>query len=189
MRSNREYILVVDDGVDTADSFALLFRLWGFDALACYDGESALEAARACPPQVVLLDLAMPRMDGFRLARLLREEARCSETALIAVTGLSDAASHARAREATIEHYLLKPPDLDALRALLVWVTRRKCEPRRFQHSGPRWSNRDWVEAAGFDTGSSRVQERRLGIPPLGSIVCKEVSRCFASRSCCWPPP
>jgi CheY-like chemotaxis protein len=66
-------VLVVDDSRDSAESLALLVRLWGHEAVVTYDGPSALEAARARTPDVVLLDIAMPQMDGYQLARRLRQ--------------------------------------------------------------------------------------------------------------------
>src|SRR6476661_8368917 len=93
------HILVVDDWADGADSTVELLSLWGYDAVACYDGATALESARARRPDAVLLDLAMPRMDGFRFAGLFRGLPRCNSVPIIAVSGYSGAALHARARE------------------------------------------------------------------------------------------
>ena len=92
----RLHILVVDDVVDAADSTVELLSLWGYDALACYCGATALESAFARRPCVVLLDVAMPRMDGFQFADLFRELPLCKVIPIIAVSGYSGAAYSAR---------------------------------------------------------------------------------------------
>jgi two-component system OmpR family response regulator len=109
MDTTRTHILVVDDVADTADTTVELLTIWGYDAVACYDGATALASARLRPPGAVILDLLMPRMEGFRFAELVRELPRCGSVPLIAVSGYSSAATSARAREAGILHYLLKP--------------------------------------------------------------------------------
>jgi CheY-like chemotaxis protein len=116
-------ILVVDDLADAADSMALLLRLWGHDAEACYDGPSALEAARACRPRVVLMDVGMPRMHGFEVATRLRERPELVGILIIGVSGYADLAHRRRALAAGFDHYLVKPVELDDLRALLARVT------------------------------------------------------------------
>jgi CheY-like chemotaxis protein len=115
------HILVVDDSADGADSTVELLAIWGYDARACYTGASALESARARRPDAVLLDLAMPRMDGFQFAGLFRELPRSDSIPIIVVSGYSGAAYYARAREVGIDHYLLKPADPGRLRELLAW--------------------------------------------------------------------
>lgn len=121
MDTERLHILVVDDVADAADSTTELLGLWGYDARACYCGAAALAAARARRPDAVLLDLAMPRMDGFRFADLFRGLPLCGAVPVVAVSGYSGTAFYARARAAGIRHYLLKPTDPDQLRALLAW--------------------------------------------------------------------
>jgi CheY-like chemotaxis protein len=106
-------LLVVDDNRDAADSLAMLLGLWGHEPRVAYDGQTALRAARAEPPDAVLLDLGMPGLDGYDLARDLRP------AALIAVTGYADTAHRERAEAAGFHHFFVKPVDLDALRGLL----------------------------------------------------------------------
>jgi DNA-binding response OmpR family regulator len=106
-------LLVVDDNRDAADSLAMLLGLWGHQPRVAYDGETALRAARAEPPDAVLLDLGMPGLDGYDLARDLRP------AALIAVTGYADTAHRERAAAAGFDHFFVKPVDLDALRGML----------------------------------------------------------------------
>jgi CheY-like chemotaxis protein len=116
----RSYVLVVDDIPDAADSLADLIDLWGYHAEAHYGGPSALAAARRRPPAVVVLDIAMPRMDGFDLAVRLRELPGCARTSLIAVSGRTGDDSQARCCRLRIGHYLFKPVDSDVMRSLLA---------------------------------------------------------------------
>jgi two-component system, OmpR family, response regulator len=121
-RKNGPRVLVVDDVADTADSCVLLLRLWGYEADACYAGSTALEAARAYPPQAVLLDIGMPGMDGFEVVRRLREQPALRHTVLVALTGYANEACRVRAQESGFQHFLVKPVDPDDLRELLLHV-------------------------------------------------------------------
>jgi CheY-like chemotaxis protein len=120
MELGQIHILVVDDSVDGADSAVELLTLWEYDAHACYSGASALQSARIRRPAVVLLDLAMPHMDGFQFARLLHKLPDCESVPLIVMSGCSTAADYARAREVGVHHYLLKPSDPTRLKELLT---------------------------------------------------------------------
>jgi PAS domain S-box-containing protein len=114
-RASSRRVLVVDDNVDAADSLAILLRLEGYQVEAVYSGEDALASARADPPWVILLDLGMPGVDGFEVARQLRRQPRLDKALMIAVTGWgSDSDRHAAA-EAGFDRYLVKPVDPDAL--------------------------------------------------------------------------
>src|SRR5205823_1000103 len=79
-------VLVVDDNVDAADSLALLLRLAGQEVRVAYDGPTAVLIARAFRPQVALLDIGMPGMDGYELARRLREQPDTARPVLVALT-------------------------------------------------------------------------------------------------------
>jgi CheY-like chemotaxis protein len=81
---------VVDDNRDAANILSMLVNLWGGDARAAYDGAEALEMTVVQQPDVVLLDLAMPKMDGWQVARRLRQQTAFGDTLLIAVTGWAD---------------------------------------------------------------------------------------------------
>ena len=85
-------VLVVDDNRDAADSLSMLVNLWGNDARAAYEGVAALEMMLVQQPDVVLLDLSMPKMDGCQVARRLRQQTAFADTLLIAVTGWTDQA-------------------------------------------------------------------------------------------------
>ncbi len=111
-------VLIVDDNRDTADTLALVVRLWGLTARVAYDGAQALAALDACVPHVLLVDLGMPRLDGCELAR--RVTGRTGpRPVLVAVTGYADAGHRAMAERAGFEHFFAKPADLDRLRDLL----------------------------------------------------------------------
>lgn len=120
MTGTRPLVLIVDDLPDAADSLADLIGLWGYDAEAHYGGPSALAAALRRPPTVVLLDVAMPRMDGFAFALRLRELPGCALTALVVVSGRTDGDSQAHCCRLGIGHYLFKPVDPAAVRKLLA---------------------------------------------------------------------
>ena len=102
-------ILCVDDNHDVADSSADLFDLLGYASLACYSGASALRLVHSFSPDVCLIDLNMPGMDGDELAILLRKTSR--PLLLVAVTAMSDAASGLRITEAGFDYHVIKPFD------------------------------------------------------------------------------
>jgi CheY-like chemotaxis protein len=116
----RFHILVVDDYLDTADSTVELLTIWGYDAIACYSGAAGIESTRKRRPDAVLLDLAMPSMDGFQFARLFQKMPDCVSVPLIGMSGYSGQAYRTRARAVGIRHYLLKPVDLTCLKDLLA---------------------------------------------------------------------
>lgn len=112
-------ILVVDDLRDAADSLALLLEALGHQALAVYDGPSALQAAGRFRPQVVLLDLGLPHITGYEVAGQLRQVAGCEQPLIVAVTGYGQAEDRRRTQEAGFDAHLLKPVEPDQLLALL----------------------------------------------------------------------
>jgi CheY-like chemotaxis protein len=113
------HILVVDDNRDAADSLALLVGMWGYRAVVAYDGPSAVQAAKACAPVAILLDLGLPGMDGYEVARLLRLEDGLDGALLLAVTGYGQAADRQRTAAAGFAHHLVKPVEPEDLRRLL----------------------------------------------------------------------
>jgi CheY-like chemotaxis protein len=119
-------VLVVDDNRDCADSLSMLVNLWGNEVQTAYDGAAALAmTGGASTPDVVLLDLAMPEMDGCQMARQLRQQSRFTHTLLIAVTGWTDQAHRLLCDEAGFDHYLLKPIEVADLENLLRRARRR----------------------------------------------------------------
>ncbi|HEX5273167.1 MAG TPA: response regulator [Gemmataceae bacterium] len=117
--ARRLRVLVVDDCKDTVESMAMLLDLWGYGTRTCCDGPAALEVARAYRPHVVLLDIKLPGMDGFEVARRLCEPRGPSPPVLVAITARAVAACRLRAYEMGFAHYLIKPVDPDDLRGLL----------------------------------------------------------------------
>lgn len=112
-------VLVVDDHRDTADSLAMLVTLWGHHVRVAYDGAAALVVAAAYQPDVLVLDIAMPRMSGNALAMQLRQQTCFKSTLLIAVSGYADAPHRLISLAAGFDHYLVKPLELSILENLL----------------------------------------------------------------------
>src|SRR4051812_35138923 len=102
-------ILVVDDNRDSAESLALMLQMIGHDARSVTDGLSGLETAQAFRPEVMFLDIAMPRLNGYDLARRIRAQQWGRGLSLIAMTGLARAEDERQAREAGFNHHLVKP--------------------------------------------------------------------------------
>jgi PAS domain S-box-containing protein len=113
-------VLVVDDNVDAADTLDELLTALGHEVAVAYDGVAALELARSWRPTVAVLDIGLPVMDGYELARRLRDQLGPAPLRLIAVTGYGQEADRVRAREAGFDHHLVKPIALDALVLLLA---------------------------------------------------------------------
>jgi CheY-like chemotaxis protein len=113
-------VLVVDDSKEAAQSLAFVLGRWGYEARVAYGGEEALEEAAARRPDVVLLDIGMPSMDGYEVARRLREAQGGGKLVLVAVTGYGQEEDRRRAREAGFDYHMVKPVDPVDLRALLA---------------------------------------------------------------------
>ena len=110
-------ILVVDDDEDTAISLAKVLELWGYQAMIAFDGDSAISKALAEPPDFALLDLRLPRMNGFEVARRLRREFG-NRLKLVAITGCNPNQTP-EAWELNFDDYLIKPTPPTVLRSLL----------------------------------------------------------------------
>jgi len=117
-------VLVVEDNVDAAETLAELLRLWGYEAEIVHDGQAAVAAAMRFRPRVVLLDIGLPRMNGYEVARWLRRRPDLGDLLIVAVTGYGQESDRARGREAGFDHHLVKPVDLDLLRRLLAELPR-----------------------------------------------------------------
>jgi PAS domain S-box-containing protein len=114
-------ILVVDDNRDAADSLAMLLRMQGHEVHTAYDGLEAVGAATVLQPDVILLDIGLPKLNGHEAARRIRQE-RGPGVMLIALTGWGQEEDRRRSEEAGFDHHLTKPVELDALRQLLATV-------------------------------------------------------------------
>jgi len=117
-------VLVVDDCADTANSLACLVQCWGHDANPAYSGVQALEMARTSPPDVVVLDLGMPGMDGLEVARRLHASDGDSHPLLIALSGYGRQEDRVRSWYAGCHLHLIKPVDLELLKQIL-WQRQR----------------------------------------------------------------
>ena len=112
-------VLVVDDHADAADSTARLLDLYGYDARVARDGPAALADAATFPPDVVLLELGMPGMDGYELAAKLRDGAARRRPLVVAVSWCATAGEHRRSAAADIDLHLDKPADPEVLVGVL----------------------------------------------------------------------
>ncbi|MES2164467.1 MAG: ATP-binding protein [Pseudomonadota bacterium] len=108
-------VLVVDDNQDAADSLAALLEIDGFDAHAVYDGASAIAASAEHPPDLIILDLGMPGMDGYETARAIRQRPGADAILMIALTGWGQGDARRRSGEAGFDHHLVKPVELDQI--------------------------------------------------------------------------
>jgi len=117
--SGSRRVLVVDDNVDSAESMAVLLRLYGHDVRLAHDGEAALEEARSFRPDVMFLDIDLPKMDGYEVARRLRLEPAMGGLTLVAMTGYGQEEERRRTREAGFHSHLVKPVDFEMLQELL----------------------------------------------------------------------
>ena len=112
-------LLVVDDNVDAADAIATLLSLNAYDVATAHDPDEALERAAAFDPDVILLDIGLPGMTGYELARKLRTGPVSTRAKLVAITGYGQPADTEHVREAGFDGYLVKPVDLDQLRGCI----------------------------------------------------------------------
>lgn len=118
-RSGRR-VLVVDDNEDAAESLAALLRLFGHEATVAFDGEQALEVASEMKPDLVLLDLGMPRMDGHEVARRMRAAGWGQTMKIVALSGFGDTTDRVRSLEAGCNDHLVKPVSPSDLEAVLA---------------------------------------------------------------------
>jgi CheY-like chemotaxis protein/anti-sigma regulatory factor (Ser/Thr protein kinase) len=113
-------ILVVDDNVDAADSLVMLLQLDGHDVEAAYGGAEAIEAVHRRQPQMVFLDIGLPEMDGYEVARRLRMHEFATPLRLIALTGYGQQEDVERSYAAGFNDHLVKPVSAEALEAILA---------------------------------------------------------------------
>jgi PAS domain S-box-containing protein len=112
-------VLIVDDNVDAAESLALLLDFWGCATRIAHDGESAVEAARRERPDVILLDIGLPGMNGYKVAARLREMESTRGVRIVALTGYGGEPERRLSAEAGFDDHLTKPVELETLRRLL----------------------------------------------------------------------
>jgi PAS domain S-box-containing protein len=115
-------ILVVEDNIDSAQSLALLLRRMGYEIEVAYDGLEAVQATAAFRPRVVLLDIGLPRMNGYEAAKRIREQSGSDEVAIVALTGWGQEKDKQLASEAGFDHHLTKPVEPATLTNLLAAI-------------------------------------------------------------------
>jgi CheY-like chemotaxis protein len=115
-------VLVVDDNMDTAVSLEMLLRESGYDARTAHDGPAALAAALDYRPNVVLLDIGLPGLDGYEVAKRLRQQPILPNVVLVAMTGYGQDADRQCAREAGFDHHLVKPVRFEHIQEILASV-------------------------------------------------------------------
>ena len=126
-RSGREKyrILVIEDNRDTAESARMLLTLEGYDVKTAYNGSSGIETAKSFKPQVVLCDIGLPGMDGYQIARTIRNDPQLSGAYVIALTGYGRDEDQRQAREAGFDMHMTKPIDFSQLRHALGQIPAR----------------------------------------------------------------
>jgi PAS domain S-box-containing protein len=117
-------VLVVDDNIDAADTLSALLEMSGHAIRVANDGYQAIDAASAFLPQVVFLDIGLPGMNGYEVARKLREIPGMESSILVALTGWGTREDRERSSEAGFDHHLTKPADLHAVESLLAGLAR-----------------------------------------------------------------
>ena len=120
VKSRGYRILVVDDNLDSAQSMALLLKFKGHEVEMAHDGPSVLERTLAFQPHVILLDIGLPKMDGYEVARQLRDQLQLQHITLIAITGYGQIEDRQRVKEAGFAYHFIKPVDTDRLNELIL---------------------------------------------------------------------
>jgi signal transduction histidine kinase len=115
----RRRVLIVDDNADSAETLAVLLRMWDHQVQSATDGPGALEAAKTFQPELVFLDIGLPGMDGYEVARRLRDHAELRNVVLVAMTGYGQDDARHQAQQAGFDHYLVKPVAPEALQEFL----------------------------------------------------------------------
>ena len=120
-------ILIVDDSHASADTLSRLFGAHGYKTYVAYDWAAALEAAKAHLPDVILLDIGMPDLDGIHLARLFREDEHLKDKVLIAVTGYADEMHRTQCEAAGFDYIMPKPAAWNDLESTIgrLWSQRK----------------------------------------------------------------
>ena len=118
-------VLVVDDNEDAADSLATLLGVLGYTVRVAYDGPDAIVAADEFRPDAALLDIGLPKLSGYDIARHMRST-RGEGVLLVAITGWGQEDDRRRARDAGFDHHFTKPADFDLLMALLEQELRHR---------------------------------------------------------------
>lgn len=112
-------VLVVDDNRDSADTLAMMLRILGHDSHTAYDGQEAVDRAASLSPDAVLLDIGMPRLNGYEAAALIRKQPGGDQMLLLALTGWGQDEDREKTRAAGFDSHLVKPINHEELNKLL----------------------------------------------------------------------
>lgn len=115
----RRRVLIVEDNLDTGEMYRMLIELSGHEALIAENGLLGLEMLKTTHPDIALVDIGLPGMDGYEIARRFRAEPNGDRVLLVALTGYGSSADRDRSRQAGFDMHLLKPVDPEALKSLL----------------------------------------------------------------------
>jgi CheY-like chemotaxis protein len=124
--NNSLRILIVDDNAPTAETLALIVECWGHQSRVVLQGAQALAVATRYHPHVILMDLSMPGMDGFQVARALRQSTAHASTVLVAMTGHGQDEDKQGALQAGFDHFFVKPVEPDALKKFVDRLAQEK---------------------------------------------------------------
>ena len=113
-------VLVVEDNIDAAETLTMVLAAFGHEIRIANDGHTAVETALKFRPQVVLLDIGLPGLNGFEVAKMLRDEPGLGEVVLVAMTGYGEVAARERSQAVGFDHHLVKPVDIDQILAILA---------------------------------------------------------------------
>ena len=130
VRAAGRRVLIVDDSEDGAESLAMLLEFGGHETYKAHDGIEALEAAERLRPDAVLLDIGLPRLNGYEVCRRIRQTPWGKQLTLVALTGWGQDEDRDRSREAGFDAHMVKPVDFDALLKLLAAVSPVDAEPK-----------------------------------------------------------
>jgi PAS domain S-box-containing protein len=123
--TERFRVLVVDDNVDTAESFGMLVNAAGYDVRTVHDGPTAVQVAREYKPNAVLLDIGLPGFDGYEVAKQLRQITELQDVLIIAVTGYGRETDRERSEAEGFDYHMVKPPDYGKLREILAGAAQK----------------------------------------------------------------
>lgn len=112
MNLGEKKVLVIDDNADAADMTAQMLQMYGLNVQVAYGGAEGLAAAKANHPNLIFLDIGMPQMDGYQVAKAVRADAELSDVKLVALTAWGDEASRAKARNVGFDIHLTKPANV-----------------------------------------------------------------------------
>jgi CheY-like chemotaxis protein len=122
-------IFIAEDNQDSAESLKIILELLGHEVRVAHDGLSALAVAAAEPPDLMLVDIGLPGIDGYELARRARSDARLARVPMVALTGYGTDEDRRRATAAGFDHHLVKPIDLDVLSGLVSRIAKTEAAP------------------------------------------------------------